>query len=351
LVVCVSQSVAVVGTVQADDKSALPSATAQQAAWHQGTVLAELAWLGNEATFHEQLTPLVVGDCLEIHGSVSSEANRNLAMKLAREASRMTTVDRMQISSAPLPQVRNRSLTMVYRDAVQAIYHECPKLSRSLTVTTQDRGEILVRGEVPTMEDRLAISRALKRVPGCSCVKNQVRARSVTVGSIGVQPNKPPARDNSLLVRMGLIQPRTESAPTRPMIARYSPSRELSPSPPVRSQLVALPVAAPVQKVVAQTIPAPVVTPTSLELPKASESPIVLTSAKPMSEVGRLRNCIALACGVPETAVSVAAKADKMLTVTLSVKDLESGRILGERVLAMPELFAYGVSLDVTVEK
>src|SRR5207247_3018885 len=100
----------------------------------------------------------------EIHGAVSNETTRKLAVKLAREASHMTVVDHLEIASVPVVADPKRSLNMVYRDSVQALYHGCPQLSRSLSVTSQDRGEVIVRGEVATLEDKLAISRCLKSV-------------------------------------------------------------------------------------------------------------------------------------------------------------------------------------------
>src|SRR4051794_5591586 len=83
-----AQLPAVSSVARADDTGTIQVASAQQLAWNRAVCLAELAWLGNPATFHEHLSAVLVGDCLEIHGTISNEANRSLAMKLAREASR-----------------------------------------------------------------------------------------------------------------------------------------------------------------------------------------------------------------------------------------------------------------------
>ncbi len=350
LIVCASQSTAVIGSVRAADSNPPATVSAQQTAWTQGMMMAEIAWLGNPTTFHEHLSAVQVGECLEIHGAVSNEATRNLAMKLAREASHMTTVDHMQISLAPAPAAPARSLNMVYRDSVQALYHSCPQLSRSLTVSTQDRGEVLVRGEVATLEERLAVSRALKTVAGCNCVKNQVRARVAGVNAIGTIASKPTVQDNSLLVRLGIMQPRVESVQTTTMIARSSPSRDLPPMSAPRSQIAALP-ASPAPKPNPQASVPPVVMPVSMQQPKLSESSIVLTSARAMPDTSKLRSVIASTCGVPEYCVKIVAGEGKALTITLSVADLDWGKEMAAKVLAMPELVPYGVSLDVTLAK
>jgi hypothetical protein len=349
LIVCASQSSPVIGRIRAADSPATP-ANAQQAAWTQGMILAELAWLGNPATFHEHLRAVQVGDCLEIHGAVSNESTRNLAMKLAREASHMTIVDHMQIALAPVAPVPARSLNMVYRDSVQTLYHSCPQLSRSLTVSTQDQGEVLVRGEVATLEDRLAISRALKSVAGCNCVRNQVRARAAGLNAITTVASKAPVQDNSLLVRLGIMQPRMEPVHSAPMIARAEPTREVPGLTASKPQVASLPAPGSSTLKKPATVP-PVVTPVSLEQPRVTESPILLTSAPERHDTSKLRSSIASTCGVPETWVKVVAGEGKSLTITLAVADLESGQHLAEKVLALPELVPFGVSLDVTLAK
>ena len=350
LIVCASQTTAVVGPACAADSNPVTTASTQQTAWTQGVILAEIAWLGNPATFHERLNAVQVGECLEIHGTVSNDSTRNLAMKLAREASHMTTVDHTQLAAAPVAPVPARSLNNVYRDSVQALYHTCPQLSRSLTVSTQDRGEVLIRGEVATLEDRLAISRALKTVAGCNCVKNQVRAKAMSVNALTTIASKPAVQDNSLLVRLGIMQPRTESAPSMPMVARTSPARDIPAMPGANSQFVSLPTT-PARTVAAESPVATVLSPTTREQPKFSESSILLTSATTSSNTSKLRDAIALACGVPDSWVKVVPGEGKSLAITLSVASLESGKQLAEKVLAMPELVPYGVSLDVTLAK
>src|SRR4051794_35319246 len=86
---------ATVSVARGDDSATLQVASAQQQVWSRAVCLAELAWLSNPVTFHEHLSAALARDCLEIHGTISNDSNRNLAMKLAREASHMTVVDRM----------------------------------------------------------------------------------------------------------------------------------------------------------------------------------------------------------------------------------------------------------------
>ena len=121
LIVWACQVNGLLSCVRADDISQAATSAAQQKGWSHGVILAEIAWLANPATFHERLSAVQVGDCLEIHGTVSNDANRNLAMTLAREASHMTTVDQMKIALAPALPAPGRSLDMIYRDAVHAL--------------------------------------------------------------------------------------------------------------------------------------------------------------------------------------------------------------------------------------
>jgi hypothetical protein len=362
----------------ANDSGPVQVTNAQELARARAVCLAELAWLANSATFHEQLSGALVGDCLEIHGTVSNETTRNLAMKLAREASHLTVVDHTIIASVPAQPAPSRSLTMVYQDAMRTLYHDCPQLSRALTVSTQDRGEILVRGEVPTLEDKLTISRALRAVAGCSCVKNQVRAKTGSSISVNAPGAKPPLQDNSLLARLGLVTPRTEMVATTPPPARHPIVREASaqvattstpaPKTPVResqkpttpqTEMTSAAPAVPRTNLspfhaIAASTPAPAMAADkSTDSLSVSAQPvagsILLTSTAAPSESERLRCSVALACGIEEKAVLVVAKEGKSIAITMTLPDVETGKSMAAKVLAMPELTPYGVSLDVRI--
>ncbi len=346
--------------VRADGVPQTPAATAQQKGWSQGVILTEIAWLANPATFHERLTAVQVGDCLEIHGTVSNDANRNLAMTLAREASHMTTVDHMKNALAPALPAPGRSLDMIYRDSVHALYHSCPKLSRGLTITTQDQGEVLVRGEVPTIEDKLAVSRALKGVAGCNCVKNQVRTRSATVETLNAAAAKPTLQDNSLLVRLGLMQPRTEIVSPAPMVARNMTPIEIPKPASTRPQIAVAPVVVSNRLTVAANQPiVPALAPTATshiitepKTPQPSEGQILLTSSSSSGmDTEMLARAIALTCRLELNRIRVVAGEGKSLTITLAVTDLEAGKQMAAKVLAMPELVPFGVNLDVSLAR
>ena len=339
-----------------------PSASVQHAAWNQGVMAAEIAWLANPATFHENLTGAVAGDYLEIRGSVSNEATRMVAMRLAREASRMPVVDHTETASAAAPASPDRPLNAIYKDAVQALYHGVPHLSRGLTVSTLDRGEVVVRGEVPTLEDKLAVSRCLKLVAGCNCVRNQVRTRVTSAATSTVATvSKPPLQDNSLLARLGLVQPRTEVPYSSPALAHTYPTRAPAVPGSAKPELVALPtnatnVSPPQVKIESMPDFVPPLSADSWRENKVARaapvaSPIILTSATTMSDASKLRLAIAETCGVEESKVRVVSGAEKALTITLTVPDVEAGTRLAAKVLAMPELVPYGVSLDVSIAR
>ena len=337
-----------------------PSASVMHTAWNQGVVAAEIAWLADPATFHENLTAVVAGDYLEIRGSVSNEAARMVAMRLAREASRMPVVDHAETASAPVLASPDRPLNSIYKDAVQALYHGVPHLSRSLTISTLDRGEVVVRGEVPTLDDKLAVSRCLKLVAGCNCVRNQVRARvTLAATSTVATAAKPAAQDNSLLARLGLVQPRTEAPSSSQALAHTYSNRAMPGS--AKPELVALPTNAtntsPPQ-VKSDSMPdfVPPLPAESWRENKVAKTapivePIILTSANTMSEVGKLRLAIAQTCGVEESKLRVVTGAGSALAITLSVPDIEMGTRLAAKILAMPELVPYGVSLDVSIAR
>jgi hypothetical protein len=357
LIAWAAQTPASLSFAIADDSTSVPTVTAQQTAWNHGMVSAEIAWLSNPATFHEQLIAVLAGDCLEIHGAVSNEAARSLAMKLAREASRMTIVDRMETARAPALAAPDRSLNMVYRDSVQALYHECPLLSRALTVSTLDRGEVIVRGEVATLEDKLAISRCLKSVAGCNCVKNQVRTKTGMQAVYNVTAPKQLPQDNSLLARLGIVQPRTEVPGSPSVIVHNYPARDSVQPVSTKPELATVPSAG-VSQPPARPALLPEIVSTAAaehrqEAREAKTSPIVepilLTSTTAAFDTSKLRHAIAVTCGIDENAIRVVANDAKSLAITMSLPDADTGKNLATKVLAMPELVPYGVTLDVSI--
>lgn len=376
---CMSDS-ACLRAARPDETLAVSPSNPQVLARQHAVLAVEIALLGNRATFPEPLTAVLVGDYIEIHGAVSSTGKRMLAMWLARGVSHMTVVDHMTIASAPLPATAIRPAHALSQDAAQAVYHCCPQLFRSLSVTVQEGGEVLVRGEVPTLEDKLSVSRCLKSVAGCNAVNNQARVRASTSVVHKAPAAKSPVQDNSLLARLGLVQPRTEIVSASPAIVRHQVARVPaidSPAPSstalVRNSPAREPASVSNQPPhVAAAPPAPKVStpyahPTvAPEIPRASaaEKPaltgdsvspvagsILLTSTPAPSETDRLRRAMAVACGIDESAIAIVAKGPKALAITLTLPDVETGKLMAAKVLAMPELVPYGVTLDVSIAR
>ncbi len=356
-IACIAHAHTGVGRAFADDPVSVAPATAQQLAWNHGLLSTQIAWLGNPATFHEHLTAVLAGDCLEIHGTISNEAARSQAMNLAREASRMTIVDHMETAKVPALPAPQRSLNMIYRDSVQALYHGCPQLSRALTVSTLDHGEVIVRGEVPTLEDKLAVSRCLTSVAGCNCVKNQLRTKTGAQAALNVATPKPLPQDNGLLARLGIVQPRTEIVNSSAAIVHSPPSRDPLAPTVAKPELAALPSSGTAPASARPALLPEIVSASAAEnrresgglSTKPNVDPIVLTSATAALDTEKLRHAIAVTCGMDERAIRVVAHDAKSLAITMALPNVDMGKSLATKVLAMPELVPYGVTLDVRI--
>ncbi len=75
----------------------------------------------------------------------------------------------------------------------------------------------------------------------------------------------------------------------------------------------------------------------------------MLTSATAAVDTGKLRHAIAVTCGMDESAIQVVARDAKSLAITMALPNEIMGKSLATKVLAMPELVPFGVTLDVSI--
>lgn len=181
--------------------TALARSTDEAGSLLQGTqaphVLAmrvELAWLADPLTSSCRLEAHPSGGALEVRGQVPSEAVREHALRLARAESGMPVTSKVQLNAALRTPAGNKAQDALHREAFNALRQGFPAQAPSISIRTLADGEIVLKGTVPTYEDKLAISRRLRQATACRCVINELH--------VPAQPHENPMPS----------KPRTESA-------------------------------------------------------------------------------------------------------------------------------------------
>src|SRR5206468_1492650 len=86
----------------------------------------------------------------------------------------MAVVDRIKIYAGMGAFVVRSQAAPSQREALNQVRLALPQHVRNLTVSVWPKGQIAVEGSVSTYDDKLAASRFLSRVNGCTCVINQL---------------------------------------------------------------------------------------------------------------------------------------------------------------------------------
>jgi hypothetical protein len=133
---------------------------------------AELAWLADAATFPYSLTAHLSGSTLEIQGAVPNATIQAYALNLAHRATGLTVVDRLILHPGlPLP-ASSGVPDDVQQEAIHTLLTQYGPGARPFEVRAWSNGQVTIIGNVPTLADKLAVSRCLRRVPGCTSVMN-----------------------------------------------------------------------------------------------------------------------------------------------------------------------------------
>lgn len=132
----------------------------------------EMALLGNQATLSLPIEVHVEGESLKLKGKVPTEDLRRLALSVARQACYIPVEDHLtvclasnstKVSDETLQQQAEDILTTKMADVASKVKIEAQK------------GQLSIHGSVGSVEDKLAVSRCLRGVTGCSCVINYLK--------------------------------------------------------------------------------------------------------------------------------------------------------------------------------
>lgn len=351
-----------------------------------------VAWLGDPLTFSCELQAHRSGNVLHVTGFVPSDAAREQALKIARAVGGLTVEDGCTLKpDLPRP-IASKPMNVLYRHATAELLRVIPDHVGTITVDVWTMGRLIVKGTVPTYEDKLAVSRGLRQINGCTCVINELKVSPVTAimvrptdvlvqpavtrpvaGKVTPRP-APKAETPRTVVASGYGHPAQVAAhdlpplpandvlpamPTSPYAVQPAPHPAATPTTYVSSGTILIDSAPP-------AAPQPI-RPVAQAQPAVSQAPHVSTGVirlegtpggaipQPTFAASRLRATlqqrIAAACGRSLKDVDVTMVSDTKVTVLLRVRDQKDAEALAARVFATPELEAYEVSLDVQLAR
>lgn len=137
-------------------------------------IMVELAWLADPVTSQCQLEAKVKGTTLYVHGKLADAAARDAVLRIARLNCPMKVVDESKIAGNRSEKVAPADSALLLQAAAVALREAFPTYHQNFRLQTSGEGKITVNGPVQGFEEKLAVSKALRRVRGCGCVLNQL---------------------------------------------------------------------------------------------------------------------------------------------------------------------------------
>ncbi len=151
----------------------------ESAARRRLTVLeVQLAWLADPNTFSYHLGIQPFGATYEVSGFIPDAAARETALRLAQNCvGEPVVVDSLIEDKSVKPRVAGSDRERLRQTALQALRVQCKVVGLDVAVVSD--GRIQVSGTVLSVEEKLAVSRKLTQVAGCTSVANNLAIETV----------------------------------------------------------------------------------------------------------------------------------------------------------------------------
>jgi hypothetical protein len=149
-----------------------------------------LAWLADPMTFPYHLAARARAGNLEIRGFVPNEATRARAVKVAREHCELNVVDSLRIHAVSIP-TTVKPPQELHAAVLACLKANFPRQAGTISVLCRPHGQVVITGRVTSLEERLAVSQEMRRVPGCTSVVNRLAAVAPRPPAQPVQAARP----------------------------------------------------------------------------------------------------------------------------------------------------------------
>jgi hypothetical protein len=296
------------------------AATVRESEAHLMEILVELAWIGDPITFPFYLEARVEGSSLQVRGNVPMPAIRQHALKLAQLNTPLPVVDRLQENPRLATRPTRMSPEQLQKVVGAALRESLPGTAKKLQTRCTADGEVAVKGDVDSFERKLAVSRTLRRLHGCTVVINLTRVAYDLDGKLADNVRHPTAQTVSITTR---VPPPTGAAlPDISDWAKYSSSGNPA-SPPDKTPVI-------VMSPAIESVSAPNVIPV---VPVTPVSPVAQLSP------AQIQKRIKDACPKARE-VRVSPEANGNIRVEIQVRDEADCEVVFRQIFAVPELAA-----------
>jgi hypothetical protein len=280
-------------------------------------VSAELAWLADSATFSCSLVARVQDGVLRLRGFVPNELVRRRAVMLAQTHTGLPVVDAIQICpdmavrrGGGRPEDLQTGAALLLREAF-------PGDAETFQIQAAADGAVAVAGTVTSREDQLGVSRWLRRLPGCSCVLNQLEVAPAGVAYMTPEaPTAPPLAPARPGVRHTSYEPLSRAGGDAPHVAEgvsFFPGEDRPVYP--------------------------------------SAWPFVTPPPPPPSDaVLALKRRIEMICGRAVRDVQIVPQSGNAVQIRFTLRNRSKGDEIYSKIMAMPELEAYHISFEMQAD-
>lgn len=132
----------------------------------------ELALLAEPTTFPFPIAARTVDGRLELRGQVPNETLEGRALRVARKHTHLPVADALQLNVDLAMPIEAVSADAVRQGAVEVLTEAYGLAARGFEIRVESGGQVCVNGGVNSVEDKVAVSRKLRQVRGCTCVAN-----------------------------------------------------------------------------------------------------------------------------------------------------------------------------------
>jgi hypothetical protein len=316
----------------------------------------EIAWLADPVTFPYYLEAHADSGQFEVRGYVPNKGVREHALRIAQVYSSVPVTDAMKEHPSLLVKPSQMSPQQLQNSAQSSLRAALPKQYQQLKIDCGADGKVVVAGSVSTLEEKIAVSHALRRLHGCTSVQN------LTSMPIEIVQSSPPAGREKLPI-VKTSNPSDAKAETKSKswfswpFGKGSTTTDEPPLLEVRKPDPKAPVLADVKNAPNQKPDGPILIQNVTDPKKPTDSkgtPGEVTVEQPVEPaktpmpvltVAELQKTIQTAC--PKVlSVEVEFTSAKELRVTMEIRTDAELSPTAEKVFAMPELQNYRLDLQ-----
>lgn len=142
-------------------------------------ILIELAWLEDPVTFPYYLEARVRSGKLYLRGYVPTAQVHQHAVQVARRHTSLPVEDGFREHPSLTVRQTKRTASQLAEGVKITMERTMPKRASALKIQCTADGNVILQGTVANFEEKLALSQALRRQPGCFRVTNQTQVLGV----------------------------------------------------------------------------------------------------------------------------------------------------------------------------